>query len=289
MNVREANRARHLVIRLDRGDELPAALVRALDEAEARSAWITGVGALEAAEIALYDQGRRAYGDARRIDRPTEVVALSGNVSVLEGTTIVRLSATLAREGDVGLELFGGQLVWGRAFALELCVTVFDDLALTRVADERTGLPLLSARDGAVLRSPRTASASAEAPAPPPAPAHVEPPRAYSPPPPAAPPPSPPPPPVHAPAAPNHTSEAPALPQRPQKPRDDIEVYPEVGDKVTHFHFGECTVITSDGDRIRLRQDKDGRVREVALTMLKIEAPTIAADGSRHFKLGRKH
>ncbi len=56
-----------------------------------------------------------------------------------------------------------------------------------------------------------------------------------------------------------------------------------------HFAFGECTVIGSDGDRIRLRQDRDGRVREVALTMLRIEPPALGPDGSRHFKLHRKN
>ena len=79
------------------------------------------------------------------------------------------------------------------------------------------------------------------------------------------------------------------MPQRPAKPKDDVDVYPEVGDAVMHFHFGECTVMSSDGDRIRLRQDKDGRVREVALTMLKIDPPTTANDGRRLFKLGRKN
>jgi hypothetical protein len=49
-------------------------------------------------------------------------------------------------------------------------------------------------------------------------------------------------------------------------------------------------VIDSDGDRIRLRQDRDGRVREVALTMLRIEPPTTDPEtGKRHFKLGRKN
>jgi hypothetical protein len=48
-------------------------------------------------------------------------------------------------------------------------------------------------------------------------------------------------------------------------------------------------VISSDGDRIRLRQDKDGRVREVALAMLRIAEPTTMADGRRHFVLGRKN
>jgi hypothetical protein len=77
---------------------------------------------------------------------------------------------------------------------------------------------------------------------------------------------------------------------RPVRPQEDVEVYPEVGDHVTHFHFGECVILSSDGDRIRLRQDRDGRVREVALTMLKIEPPTIDAEsGKRHFRLLRKN
>ncbi len=79
------------------------------------------------------------------------------------------------------------------------------------------------------------------------------------------------------------------MPPRPAKPKDDLENYPDVGDAVMHFHFGECTVMSSDGDRIRLRQDKDGRVREVALAMLKIDPPTIANDGRRLFKLGRRN
>ena len=53
---------------------------------------------------------------------------------------------------------------------------------------------------------------------------------------------------------------------------------------------GSGVVLSSDGDRIRLRQDRDGRVREVSLTMLKIEDPTIHPEsGKRHFRLARKH
>jgi hypothetical protein len=86
-----------------------------------------------------------------------------------------------------------------------------------------------------------------------------------------------------------NAAAGPALPQRPTRPRDEpAEVYPEVGDKVIHFHFGECEVIDSDGDRIRLRQERDGRVREVSLTMLKIEPP-VDIDGKRHFELRRKN
>jgi hypothetical protein len=79
------------------------------------------------------------------------------------------------------------------------------------------------------------------------------------------------------------------MPARPEKPREDLSLYPDVGDMVMHFAFGECTVLSSDGDRIRLRQDRDGRVREVALAMLRIEPPSVVADGTRHFKLHRKN
>jgi predicted DNA-binding protein with PD1-like motif len=288
MNIIEARRARHLLLRVDRGEELPSAVLRALDQAEARAAWIHGIGSLEAAELALFDQASRTYGKARRIEGPADILSLQGNVAVHEGAGFLRMSATLARETDVGLVIFGGELVWARAYAVELHVVAFDDLALSRSFDDRTGLALLTSRGGS----------DSVRPAPPPEPirlaASTEPtrpsfapeaPRLAS----AA----------EAPRAPAATTygtsteppaQAPALPTRPVRPQEDVEVYPEVGDHVSHFHFGECVVLSSDGDRIRLRQDRDGRVREVSLTMLKIEDPTIHPEsGKRHFRLARKH
>jgi predicted DNA-binding protein with PD1-like motif len=318
MNVREARRTRHLVIRLDRGDEIPAALVRALDAAEARSAFIQGVGALEAAEVAIFDQASKTYARTRRIEGGCEALHLTGNAASMDGATTLRLSAVLAREGDVGLSTFGGQLVWARVYEMELDVTVLDDVTLSRTADERTGLPVLTARPAAANAIPAAEPAPVEAKPPPPvaAPPPVEakppppvaapaplvtPPPVVAPPPPvAAPPPPPPPPPpspvvaprpatVVPPAAQPVMPVNPVMPQRPMKPKDDLEIYPEAGDRVMHFHFGECTVVSSDGDRIRLQQDRDGRVREVALTMLKIDPPESTAEGKRRFKLGRKH
>jgi predicted DNA-binding protein with PD1-like motif len=296
MNVTEAQKIRHLLIRLDPGDELHASLSRALDEAQAESAFITGVGALEAAEIALYDQATKTYGRTRRVEGGCEVVSLSGNAALLDGTPTVRLSAVLARETDLGLETFAGQLVWARAFSLELDVTAFDDVRLLRVADERTGLPALAARPVVVAAPAPAAPVAPVAPV-----AHVQ----RPPEPPVVAPPAPPPAPAYqhvaaiplpAPAAPSPSpspsmGEGPVVPaHRPMRARDEPETYPELGDSVNHFHFGECTVVGSDGDRIKLRQDgKDGRVREVALAMLKVCAPTATADGRRHFMLLRKN
>jgi len=277
MNIIEARRARNLLLRVDRGEELPSAVLRALDQAEARAAWIQGIGSLEAAEIALFDQQSRSYGKARRIEGPTDILSLQGNVAVHEGAGFLRMSATLARETDVGVVVFGGELVWARAYAVELHVTAFDDLTLTRSFDERTGLALLTSRPSEVVSR---VSDSAR-PAPPPEPVRqvsaIEPPRA-------------PPSPTGYQSSGEAPPQAPALPTRPVRPQDEVEIYPEVGDHVSHFHFGECVVLSSDGDRIRLRQDRDGRVREVSLTMLKIELPTIHPEsGKRHFRLARKN
>lgn len=275
MIVTEAHRTRNLVIRLDRGEELPTALIRALDEAEARAAWITGTGSVEAAEIVLFDQLSRDFDRNRKIDTPCGIVSLSGSAALADGALSIRLSAMLARETDLGLQHLSGQLVWARALSVELHVVAFDDVTLLRTADERTGLPVLTARRSASLapsepQPQRTSTVTEPQRASSAQPRVIEPPVIQQYPPATA------------------SMEAPALPQKPMRPRDDVEVYPEVGDAVMHFHFGECTVIGSDGDRIRLRQDKDGRVREVALSMLRIETPTLI-DGRRLFKLARKN
>lgn len=88
-------------------------------------------------------------------------------------------------------------------------------------------------------------------------------------------------------AAPTGTAPSPLLPKRPQRELGP-EVYPEEGDIVTHFAFGRCLVVMSDGERIRLQQERDGRVREVALSMLRMEEPAVV-DGKRHWELQRKN
>ena len=98
MEVMEARRGRDLVVRLERGDELPGALVRALDRAEAKSGWVQGEGVLEAAELTLFDAERRTWSPARRIATPCTIVSLTGSIATLGGETSLRLSVTLARE-----------------------------------------------------------------------------------------------------------------------------------------------------------------------------------------------
>ena len=64
--------------------------------------------------------------------------------------------------------------------------------------------------------------------------------------------------------------------------------FPEAGDVVEHFAFGRCEVLKSDGDRLRLRVGKDGRVREIALEMLRVSPLESNEESRKRFKLDRK-
>lgn len=274
MKVIEAHRTRHLVLRLDRGEELPAAIVRAVEEAGVTSAWLQGFGTLESAELAVFDARQRTYAKARRYEPGGDVVSLNGNVSQLDGTPCVRLFATLARETEAGVSVVGGELMSGRAFSVELHMTILDDAGLARVADDRTGQLTLvrgsvapsaapSAEPGAPARSPAPRTGPEQS-----SPSIVE----------------------MARAAIAGELPQPAAPFKRERPREDFsEIYPEVGDMATHFHFGECKIISSDGDKIRLQQLKDLRVREVALSALRTEL--VSEDPETHqrtFRLLRK-
>ena len=70
---------------------------------------------------------------------------------------------------------------------------------------------------------------------------------------------------------------------------EEEQICPDAGDVVEHFAFGRCEVVKSDGDRLHLRLGKDGRIKEIALAMLKV-APLPPVEGAtgRHFRLDRK-
>lgn len=271
MKVIEAHRTRHLVLRLDRGDELPLAIVRALEESDVKSAWLTGFGTLEMAEIAVFDARQRTYSKARRFEPGGDVVSLHGNAAQLDGSPCVRLFATLARETEAGLQLVAGELMTARAFAVELCVTVIEDASLARVADDRTGqLALVRGSVAQVAEpAPQARASTPRSPSEQTSPSIVE----------------------MARAALGSEPPHPLAPPKRERPQEDFaETYPEVGDMATHFHFGECKIISSDGDKIRLQQLKDLRVREVALSALRTEL--VSEDPETHqrsFRLLRKN
>ncbi len=149
MKVFESRKVRHLVLRVDRGEELVAAIEALARDEGIRAAWVRGVGSLAWAELDRHDQDRRAPEPPQRFETPCDVLALEGNVSMSGSTPRALLHVTLARRTDNGVDVLGGRLKAGEVFACELSLTVFEDLALLRARDDETGLALFRGERGA--------------------------------------------------------------------------------------------------------------------------------------------
>ena len=310
-------KCRHFVVRVGHGESLTGALAAALRDEQVMCGWLRASGVLADVDLRAFRSDGGSLGVARRINGPLQVLTLEGGAGLGEqGDPTVSLRALLARETDAGLETLAGEIEGARVIALEAIVTVLEDLALERTVDRTAGVSLFalgtvapsitSANGGAPARPVHSAQAARPpvvAPGPAVAGGHALP----------------------APAgqaawsgaleashdtargrggagfAATSSGAGPAtsgtvgtqlsnaMPLRPVRPAaaDVDSPMPEAGDIVEHFAFGTCEVVKSDGDRLHLRVGKEGRIREIALEMLRVTRLDDVG-GKPHYKLERR-
>lgn len=246
-----------LVLEAEPGEDIVATAVASLRATGAPFAWLVARGTLREA---LVESASRSGGITRAIEGSHLELASASGVWHLHDDTIT-LSGVIAREIDRGADVLAGRLASAVA--------------------ERVELVCFLATAAVPPPEPRRAAAVEGSPPPPPAE------------------------PWGGGTGSGGTGSSGtgssgggasgvAQAQLPPKPvrraaDEQREIYPEPGDRVTHFAFGECLVESSDGDRISIKQDKDGRVREVSLAMLRIDPPQIDAEGRKHYRLQRKN
>jgi predicted DNA-binding protein with PD1-like motif len=315
-------KCRHFVVRVGPGESLTGALAAALRDEQVMCGWLRASGVLADVDLRAFRSDGGSLGVARRIHGPLQVLTLEGGAGLGEqGDPTVSLRALLARESDSGLETLAGEIEGARVIALEAIVTVLEDLALERTVDRTAGVSLFalgtpaasapSANGGAAARPQPVGGRAVAAPSglgagiaaggglSAPAgqaawsgafEASHEPSRGRT----------------GAGFAPAGTWPAgssagggsvgtqlsnamPVRPARPAMDESDSPV-PEAGDIVEHFAFGTCEVAKSDGDRLHLRDlrvGKDGRIREIALEMLRVTRLDDVG-GKPHYKLERR-
>lgn len=241
------------------GTEL-VALLRQLDGAFPAPAWIEGYG--EVRDPVVLTQSDAGGRFERRLSGTWDLLSLRGSPKG-------ELYALLARDSAAGPQHIGGLLAGGVVHSATL--RVGSALPRTTVADPAEP----DEGERPTLAAAPIAAAALSAPEP----------EALITPPPAEPPPAPP----ATPSSPGPVVAPTNIPKRPQTRDTGIESYPEEGDIVTHFAFGRCLVLFSDGERLRLQQERDSRVREVALSMLKVSPPRTDESGQRLWDLARKN
>lgn len=140
MLVTESRSGRRLVGRLDRGMNLFDAILDVCRDRRVRTAELRALGALEAVEVAEYDQVLKTWKAARTFSGGMEILNLTGNVSERNGQLTVHAHGSVMRERDNGVEILGGHIIAARVFALEFVIDAFDDIILRRGTDSATGL-----------------------------------------------------------------------------------------------------------------------------------------------------
>jgi predicted DNA-binding protein with PD1-like motif len=279
-SVHRSDKSRHLVLRASAGESLPDALATKLRDEQVACGWLRASGVLADVELRAFDAELGTLGSTRRLAGPVQVLSVEGSIGLAEGEPSFSLRALLARETDRGLETLAGEIAAARVVALEVLVTAFDDLALERTLDEPAGVWLLGLASSSPARPARPAAAQ-----PPTSPAawssaleaseravEREPPRA------------------RPTATISSAASSPPIPQRPVRPAspEPEGPVPEPGDAVEHFAFGPADVVKSDGDRLHVKIHKDGRIKEIALEMLRVSRLDDGEGGKRRFKLERR-
>jgi len=238
------------IVTISEGADLVAA---AKDFASQGRAWARAAGPLSAVEL------RRAGHEAQTLDGDLLLVSLEGPC---EGPLVGLVSV----RDPLSTHLVAGEVLAALTSATTTMCILHEsvtaapksEVLVARAAEVAPAAPSLESQPALPPSSPHAVDVPRDA-----APARI--------------------------SSPNVTLAA-AIPARPVKAAaaETEMVFPDAGDRVEHFAFGSCEVLKSDGDRLHLRLGKDGKIKEIAVEMLKVsELPSDGAPG-RRFKLERR-
>jgi hypothetical protein len=137
MNAQLTN-GRKIMGRLPKGADLLGALEEQCRTHQITLGEVRAIGAVARARLGYYNQARRQY-EFIDLDRPLEILTLTGNVSLKDGKPMVHAHVTLADEEG---RAFGGHLAEGApVFACEFVIQECrSPQVFRRALDQETGL-----------------------------------------------------------------------------------------------------------------------------------------------------
>jgi predicted DNA-binding protein with PD1-like motif len=130
------------LVRLERGEAIHESLTGFAREQGIEGASVQGIGAIMNAELGYYNLEFKEY-ERREVTDVTELLSLSGNLSLLDGNPFLHAHVVLMRQDRsfAGGHLFRGEVAVTGEFSIRQT-----DLELVRELDESLGLALLEAK-----------------------------------------------------------------------------------------------------------------------------------------------
>jgi predicted DNA-binding protein with PD1-like motif len=134
-----SNTAPFIVV-LPKGARVIESLLGELERSGVTAAFVSGIGAVEQAEICYYELSAKTYSCISLVE-PHEVLSLTGNVTLRENKPYIHVHGVFS---DAHCHVRGGHLVEAVvAVTLEVCITPIPG-TYERAHDETIGLHLLS-------------------------------------------------------------------------------------------------------------------------------------------------
>ncbi len=131
---------RTIIGHVEKGKDLYDSITRIARQNNIKVGRVTGLGAVQNARLAYFDQKEMKYKDFD-LNEPMEIVSMYGNISLKDGQPFVHAHVVLSDEKG---NARGGPLLPGSStvFACEITIEEFEGPELVRGFDERTGLAL---------------------------------------------------------------------------------------------------------------------------------------------------
>lgn len=259
MKAQAPKEQRTLVVAFETGDIFPDSVRGVLDSACVASGVWRGSAEVRDVDATLFgvDHTVRTI----HLPGPIELVRFEGHVAMDAGRPRATLRALANHPSPFGDKLVAMHVSRCTFVRGNAVVTAWDDTALAHPSDpERSHYFEIASGDESLAQTAAHRAA-------PPVAARAPSPLDSSP-------------------AMDHPIKPPAK-RRSDHPDVFADFEPEPGDTAEHFAFGRCEVVRFDGDRLHIRTEREGKVLEIAVSVLNV-IPVQTDTRPRHFRLERK-
>lgn len=129
----------HLLLRLEKGEEIIATLTHITQNHHITNATISGIGSVENPTLAHYRVDTKEYHE-QKMEGIFEIIGMLGNITQSEGKPLIHIHATIS---DEQMHAMGGHIVTADVSAtLEIVLSIFPS-TITKSYHNNIGLKLL--------------------------------------------------------------------------------------------------------------------------------------------------